>query len=98
LQRAIRESPASTRRAAGLLNRHGPIESPPPALLGERQEQALLFKRVATLRTDARLFRGVATLRWRGAIAAFASWAERANAPRLLERAQAARTRALGKP
>jgi len=79
--------------AARLLNRHGPIESFPPALLGERQEQALLFKRLATLRTDARLFRRAASLRWRGPTAAFASWAERVNAPRLLERARAARAR-----
>ena len=43
--------------AARLLNRHGPIESFPPALLGERQAQALLFKRLATLRSDAKLFR-----------------------------------------
>ena len=53
---------------------------------------ALLFKRLATLRTDAKLFRGVGTLRWRGPTAAFAAWTERAKAPRLLERAQAAAT------
>jgi len=76
--------------AARLLNRHGAIEAFPPGLLGERQEQALLFKRLATLRTDAKLFRSVATLRWRGPTAAFAAWTERANAPRLLERCLAA--------
>ena len=80
--------------AARLLNRHGPIESFPPALLGERQEEALLFKRLATLRTDARLFRRASSLRWRGPTDAFASWAERAKAPRLLERALAAQARA----
>src|SRR5436190_7414358 len=52
--------------AARLLNRHGPIESFPPALLGDRLELALLFKRLATLRTDAKLFRGAEALRWRG--------------------------------
>jgi len=72
--------------AARLLNRHGPIESFPPALLGARTEQALLFKRLATLRTDAKLFRSVKTLRWRGPTGDFAEWAERAVAPRLLER------------
>jgi 5'-3' exonuclease len=82
--------------AARLVNRHGPIEAFPPAVLGDRQEQALLFKRLATLRTDAALFRRAARLRWRGPSAAFASWAERANAPRLLERARAAAAR-LGK-
>src|SRR3954462_9624432 len=46
--------------AANLLNRHGPIEKfPPNALLGDNLELALLFKRLATLRTDARLFRNV---------------------------------------
>jgi 5'-3' exonuclease len=72
--------------AARLLNRHGPIESFPPAVLGERQEQALLFKRLATLRSDADLFGSVEALRWRGPTAAFTAWTERAQAPRLLER------------
>jgi 5'-3' exonuclease len=76
--------------AARLLNRHGAIEAFPPALLGEQQPLALLFKRLATLRTDAKLFRGVDTLRWRGPTAAFAAWTERAAAPRLLERSRAA--------
>jgi hypothetical protein len=49
-----------------------------------------LFKRLATLRTDAKLFRGVGALRWRGPTPAFAAWTERAAAPRLLERCRAA--------
>ena len=76
--------------AARLLERHGPIEAFPPTVLGERQEQALLFKRLATLRTDAPLFRSVETLRWRGPTEGFAAWTERAGAPRLLERSRAA--------
>ena len=76
--------------AARLLNRHGAIEALPTALLGERQELALLFKRLATLRTDAKLFRSVETLRWRGPTPAFAAWTERAAAPRLLDRSRAA--------
>jgi 5'-3' exonuclease len=76
--------------AARLLNRHGAIEGFPPTLLGEQQELALLFKRLATLRTDAKLFRSVGTLRWRGPTAAFAAWTERAGVPRLLERSRAA--------
>ena len=72
--------------AARLLNRHGAIEAFPPAVLGERRELALLFKQLATLRTDAPLFERVEELRWRGPTAAFAAWTERANAPRLLER------------
>jgi 5'-3' exonuclease len=75
--------------AAQLLNRYGAIEKWPPALLGERRELALLFKQLATLRTDAPLFGDVAELQWRGATEAFASWTERMAAPRLLERSRA---------
>jgi 5'-3' exonuclease len=42
--------------AARLIKQYGPIEDFPPAVLGERRELALLFKNLATLRTDARLF------------------------------------------
>jgi 5'-3' exonuclease len=72
--------------AARLLNRYGTIEDFPPAALGERRELALLFKNLATLRTDAELFRDVDDLRWRGPTTAFASWTKRMEAPRLLER------------
>jgi 5'-3' exonuclease len=72
--------------AAQLLNRHGRIENFPPELLGERRELALLFKNLATLRTDAPLFRNVDELRWRGPAEAFAAYAERMEAPRLVER------------
>jgi 5'-3' exonuclease len=79
--------------AARLLNRHGPIESFPPEVLGgERRGQALLFKRLATLRTDAPLFGNVDELRWRGPDDAFADWTQRLEAPRLLERCLALRT------
>ena len=74
-----------SRTAAQLLNRYGAIENFPPALLGERRELALLFKRLATLRTDAPLFGNVDELQWRGPTGAFASWAERLAVPRLLE-------------
>ncbi len=72
--------------AAQLLNRHGAIENFPPTILGDRRPLALLFKDLATLRTDAALFRDVDELRWRGPGSAFASWTERMEAPRLLER------------
>jgi 5'-3' exonuclease len=77
--------------AAQLLNRHGPIESFPPTVLRDQREQALLFKRLATLRTDAPLFADVDTLRWRGPTDRFAAWTERADAPKLLERCLKAR-------
>jgi 5'-3' exonuclease len=76
--------------AARLLNRHGPIDAFPPAVLGEWREQALLFKRLATLRTDASLFASVDELRWRGPDDAFAAWAQRMETPRLLQRCLAA--------
>ena len=78
--------------AAGLIARHGPIEDFPPQVLGERRDLALLFKKLATLRTDAPLFRQVDDIRWRGPMSGFADWAERLAAPKLLGRAQAAAT------
>lgn len=73
--------------AARLLNQYGPIESFPLQVLGEQMEDALLFKRLATLRTDADLFRDVESLRWRGPTEGFGAWTERMAAPQLLQRA-----------
>jgi 5'-3' exonuclease len=72
--------------AARLLNQYGPIESFPAPVLGERRADALLFKQLATLRSEARLFGDVDALRWRGPTAAFAAWTQRVQAPRLLQR------------
>jgi 5'-3' exonuclease len=63
--------------AATLLNRHGPIESFPDGILGVERERALLFKTLATLRTDAPLFADVNELEWSGPTPAFPEWAER---------------------
>ncbi len=76
--------------AAQLLNRYGPIEKFPSTILGKQRKLALLFKKLATLRTDAPLFKKVETLHWRGPTPAFAKWAKRMNAPRLLERCEKA--------
>ena len=73
--------------AAQMLSQYGPIERFPPAVLGAQRELALRFKALATLRSDEPLFSDVDVLRWRGPNAAFASWAARMEAPRLLERA-----------
>ena len=81
--------------AARLLNQHGPIETFPPSVLGERRPIALLFKNLATLRTDASLLRNVDELRWQGPTNTFAGWAERMSAPRLLERSRKAQ---VGRP
>jgi 5'-3' exonuclease len=78
--------------AARLLNRHGPIEAFPPEVLGERHEQALLFKRLATLVSDAPLFDHIEQLCWRGPADGFEAWTQRMGAPRLLERCRAAQT------
>ena len=72
--------------AASLVNRHGPIEEFPSAVLGPNRDLALLFKTLATLRTDARLFDRVEQLRWTGAIGAFGSVAEKIGSPRLADR------------
>jgi len=50
--------------AARLINQYGAIEDFPAAVLGERRELALLFKDLATLRTDAKLFSDVDELRF----------------------------------
>src|SRR6266540_5062187 len=78
------------RTAAQLLNRYGQIENFPSNVLGEQRDLALLFKNLATLRTNAPLFDAAETLRWRGATPAFAAWAYRMDAPRLLERCEKA--------
>ena len=72
--------------AARLLNQHGIIEDFPEIILGNKREVALLFKRLATLRIDARLFGTVDELRWRGPTAAFAAWTEPLGEPRVLQR------------
>ena len=71
------------RSAAAVLSRYGTIEAVPPsasawavqvrgadrlaATLVERQEEALLYKRLATLRLDVPLTESLGDLEWRGA-------------------------------
>ena len=80
------------RTAAQLLNQYGPIENFPSTVLGQQRDLALLFKKLATLRTDAPLFKKVETLRWQGATPAFAAWTEKMGALGLLERCEKLRT------
>jgi 5'-3' exonuclease len=72
--------------AARLLNRHGAIERFPAEVLNENRDRALLFKQLATLRTDASVFENLEELRWRGPSPSFAGCARRLGDERLLER------------
>jgi len=74
--------------AAALISRYGAIENFPPDVLKEKHQEALLFKDLATLRTDAPLFDDVEELRWKGATKEFAQFAENIGEPGLLVRVQ----------
>jgi 5'-3' exonuclease len=75
--------------AARLLNEYGPIDAFPDKVLGKQLEKALLFKRLATLRTDAVLFSDVDQLKWCGPSPAFTALTTRIGEPKLLVRANA---------
>jgi len=73
--------------SAQLINRYGRLEDFPLEILKQESlEQALLFKRLATLRIDAPLFADVEELRWRGATPSFQAMTERIGDARLLKR------------
>ncbi|HEV7474951.1 MAG TPA: 5'-3' exonuclease H3TH domain-containing protein [Pyrinomonadaceae bacterium] len=76
--------------AARLINLYGPIEKfPADVLNADNRANALLFKDLATLRTDAPLFDDVEELRWRGPTASFPAVAEKIGDARLATRVQA---------
>jgi 5'-3' exonuclease len=77
--------------AARLLREHRHIEDFPPEVLGDRQELALRFKVLATLRTDAPLFRKVAELKWKGPTPGFEAWAKKLGDDSILDRATRAK-------
>jgi 5'-3' exonuclease len=79
--------------ASALLNRHGPIESFPDGVLGADRDRALLFKTLATLRTDAPLFADVDELEWRGPTAGISEWVEKIADARLEKRIKAVSAR-----
>jgi 5'-3' exonuclease len=72
--------------AARLIARHGHLEDFPPEQLGASRDEALLFKRLATLRTDAPLFDDVDALQWRGPTERFGATAETIGDGRLVTR------------
>jgi 5'-3' exonuclease len=79
--------------AARLIERYGGLEDSPPDVLGRHRDDALLFKRLATLRSDAPLFEDVEELRWRGPTRVFAAAAERIAYPKLEPRIRALESR-----
>ena len=89
--------------AAAVLQRYVSLDAIPPhasswdvplrgaealaQVLREQREFALLFRDLATLRTDAPVFESVAELEWHGPGEDFAAFCQLLEAPRLLERA-----------
>ncbi|HEX6097098.1 MAG TPA: 5'-3' exonuclease H3TH domain-containing protein [Thermoanaerobaculia bacterium] len=77
--------------AARLIAQHGAIENFPTSVLtDENREHALLFKTLATLRTDAPLFDDFDELRWRGPSPDLGKIAETMGQPRLVKRVEKA--------
>ena len=72
--------------AAQFINRYGPLEDFPPEILRDKVEYALLFKNLATLRTDAPLFDDVEGLRWSGSTASFQAFASKLGDESLAKR------------
>lgn len=73
--------------AARLLNEYGTIESFPKEILGSRKKEALLFKRLATLKTNAKLFKKTEELKWNGPTDNFEKFTKKIGEPGLLQRA-----------
>jgi 5'-3' exonuclease len=81
--------------AARLIQRYGAIESFPNEVLGGKKELALLFKNLATLKTDAPLFQDIEQLHWRRPSPDFDALAKRFGDARLGARALRAEQTAL---
>jgi 5'-3' exonuclease len=75
--------------SARLIAQYGRLEDFPLEVLGDSREDALLFKRLATLRTDAPLFDDVGALRWNGTTPEFESVARATGDARLATRVSA---------
>lgn len=72
--------------AARLISRYGAIEDFPPEVLGEHKEHALLFKTLATLRTDVDVFDDVDEMQWNGVMPQFEAIARAMGDERLATR------------
>jgi len=78
-----------SKTAASLINRHGHIEDfPAEVLFGANRELALLFKDLATLRTNIPLFKRVDELRWVSPKASFAAMISHIGYARLATRVE----------
>ena len=75
--------------SARLIQKYGPIEKFPAGTLGDNEQLALLFRKLATLRTDAPVFDNVEELRWKGPTASFPEVARLIGDPRLVTRLEA---------
>ncbi|MCB0488485.1 MAG: hypothetical protein KDC99_08405 [Cyclobacteriaceae bacterium] len=74
--------------AAKLLNEYGPINDFPEKVLGKNRKLALLFKDLATLRTNAKLFKNVNELQWHGPTPAFLAFCKKIGDEKLYDRAK----------
>src|SRR2546427_10758527 len=81
------------RTAASLIGRFGRIEDFPSEILDSQRELALLFKDLATLRTDLPLFKVIDELRWTGPASSFAAVTEKIGDVRLANRIKKLATR-----
>jgi 5'-3' exonuclease len=72
--------------AARLIERYGRLEDFPAEQLGENRDLALLFKTLATLRTDTPLFLDIEAIRWHGPTESFEVVAEQIGDRRLIDR------------
>jgi 5'-3' exonuclease len=75
--------------AASLLSRYGKIEKFPAEILDEQRQQALLFKVLATLKTDEPLFAKAGELKWRGPKEKLPDWSDKLG-ERVIARAKKA--------
>jgi 5'-3' exonuclease len=76
------------KKAVALLTKYGSIESIPDDVIGDRRASALLYKKLATLRTDAPLFKNVDELRWSGPTPRFPAIAAKLGDEKIAARAE----------
>ena len=73
--------------AVKLLNQYGSVEKFPKDVFGQHRKNALLFKKLATLKSNAKLFKKVDQLRWQGPTEAFEIFTSKIKDEKLYNRA-----------